>query len=94
MNENGKEIKPAMTTDNRIMLTSMENVIKIPRHCLFSEKGDTYVYLKSDGEIWKRRVTAGLENDEEIVILSGLQEKDKIYTSIPENANEIEFYEG
>lgn len=94
MNENGKEIKPAMTTDNRIMLTSMENVIKIPRHCLFSEKGDTYVYLKLDGKIWKRRVTAGLENDEEIVITTGLQEKDKIYTSIPENANEVEFYEG
>ena len=94
MNENGKEIKPAMTTDNRIILTSLVNVIKIPRHCLYSEKGETYVYLKADGRIWKKKVTAGLENDEEIVISSGLQVKDRIYTSVPENANEIEFYKG
>ncbi|MCF6357322.1 MAG: HlyD family efflux transporter periplasmic adaptor subunit [Draconibacterium sp.] len=93
MDKNGKEIKPAMTTDNRIILTSLDNVIKIPRNCLFSDNGDKYVYLKSDGEIWKKRVISGPENSEEIVIKSGLKENDKIMTKAPENAKEILFFE-
>ena len=67
MDENGKEIKPSMTTDNRIILTSLDNVVKIPRNCLFSNNGDNYVFLKSGGKIWKKRVVAGPENSEEIV---------------------------
>ena len=93
MNENGKEIKPSMTTDNRIILTSRDNVIKIPRNCLFSDNGDKYVYLKSGGKIWKKTVIPGPENSEEVVINSGLNEKDKILTKAPENAQEILFVE-
>ncbi len=93
MNENGKEIKPSMTTDNRIILTNIDNVVKIPRNCLFSDNGDNYVYLKSGGEIWKKRVVAGPENSEEIVIESGLNENDKILTKAPENVEEILFVE-
>lgn len=93
MNENGKEIKPSMTTDNKIMLTSMDDVIKIPRYCLFSEDGSSYVFLRSGGKIWKKEVITGPENDEEIVIKKGLQEKDRICTSIPDNAENLTFYE-
>jgi len=93
MDENGKEIKPSMTTDNRIILTSLDNVVKIPRNCLFSDNGDNFVYLKSGGEIWKKRVVAGQENSEEIVIKSGLNENDKILTKAPENVEEILFFE-
>jgi len=91
MNENGKEIKPAMTTDNRIMLTSFENVIKIPREYLFTENNESFVFLKSDGKTWKKKVNPGLENDEDIVIQSGLNEKDKIFESLPEDHENIAF---
>ncbi len=91
MNENGKEIKPAMTTNNKILLTNLNNVLKIPRNSLFTENGETFVYLKSDGKIWKKKVSAGLENEEEVVINSGLKEKDKIFTSIPEGVENIEY---
>ncbi len=93
MNENGKEIKPSMTTDNRIILTSLDNVIKIPRNCLFSDNGDKFVYFKSDGKIWKKKIVQGPENSEEIVINSGLNVGDKIMNKPPENAKEILFFE-
>ncbi len=93
MNENGKEIKPSMTTDNRIILTSLDDAIKIPRNCLFSDNGDNYVYLKSGGKIWKKRVVSGPENSEEVVIKSGLNVKDKIYTTAPKDAGSIPFFE-
>ncbi|NQU52533.1 MAG: HlyD family efflux transporter periplasmic adaptor subunit [Bacteroidetes bacterium] len=93
MNENGKEIKPSMTTDNKIILKKYDDVVKIPREYLFSDNGNNYVFLKKDGKIWKQKVVAGLENDEEIVIISGLNVKDKIYTSIPEDDQIIAFSE-
>lgn len=89
MNENGEEIKPSMTTDNRIILLRDDDVVKIPREYIFSSNGDAFVYLKKDGKIWKKKVTTGSENDEEIVITSGLNANDKILTSIPEDVEEI-----
>jgi multidrug efflux pump subunit AcrA (membrane-fusion protein) len=85
MDQNSKEIKPAMTTDNKIILTKLDNALKIPRNCLFKENDESFVYLKEGGEIIKRIVVPGAENEQEVVILSGLKEKDKILTSAPES---------
>ncbi len=93
MNEHGEEIKPAMTTNNKIILTKLENAVKIPRHCLFSDDGDTFVFLKTKGKIVKKRVTKGFENDTEIVIKSGLNVGDIILNSAPENRDQIKFIE-
>lgn len=93
LQENGKELKPAMTTDNRIIVENLDDVIKIPRDYLFGSDGISFVYLKKDGKTWKQQVITGMENEEEIVIRSGLREEDKIYTSVPANASEIAFFE-
>ncbi|MFV0591058.1 MAG: efflux RND transporter periplasmic adaptor subunit [Draconibacterium sp.] len=91
--KSGKEIKPLMTTDNKIVLAKETDVITIPRSCLFKEGGDSFVYLKRHGEILKKRVVAGFENNEMIVIDAGLNVKDKILTSQPEDADKIVFSE-
>jgi multidrug efflux pump subunit AcrA (membrane-fusion protein) len=93
MKENGKELKPSMTTDNKIIVAREEEAITIPREYLFTDNGDSFVYLKKEGKIWKQKVVPGLENDEEVVIKAGLNEKDKILAALPENEMEIEFLE-
>lgn len=93
MNENGKELKPSMTTDNQILLENKEETITIPRKYLFGANGESYVFMKINGKMWKKKVKPGSENESDVEILAGLQEKDKIYTSVPPNANEIEFYQ-
>ncbi|HSH20884.1 MAG TPA: HlyD family efflux transporter periplasmic adaptor subunit, partial [Draconibacterium sp.] len=67
MDQNSKEIKPAMTTDNKIILTKLENTLKIPRTCLFKENDEFFVYLKKEGEIIKQIVVPGAENEQEVV---------------------------
>lgn len=94
MNENGKELKPSMTTDNRIIVENLEDVITIPRTSLFGTVGGNFVFVKKEGKTWKQRVLTGIENEEEVIIKSGLKEKDKIYTTTPSNVDEIDFYEG
>ncbi len=87
MDQNGKEIKPAMTTDNKIILTKTDNALKIPRNFLFKENDHYFVYIKEAGEILKRIVVPGVENEQEVIILSGLKERDKIVNSAPTPEN-------
>lgn len=86
-------LRPAMTSNNRIILHSRQNVLTIPRECLFSENDEKFVYLKKSGTVFKQPVTPDLENDSEIIILSGLDENDRILFSAPENASEITYFE-
>lgn len=87
------ELKPAMTTNNDIIVKNVSDVLTIPRECLFSQNGDDFVYLKKSGKIYKKKVITGTENDEKIIITQGLEEKDKVLYTPPENAGKIDFYE-
>lgn len=84
------ELKPAMTSNNDIIVKNIPDVITIPRECLFTEDEDNFVYIKKSGKIYKQPVTAGLENEKEIIIEDGLKENDKILFDPPENAEKIE----
>jgi hypothetical protein len=93
INEKDKELKPSMTTDNRIILKNVDDVIKIPRELVYGSNGESFVFMKKEGKIWKKKVITGMENEEEIVIQSGLSRKDKIYTTVPDDSKNIPFYE-
>ncbi len=94
MNENGKELKPSMTTDNRIIVEKLEEVIAIPRTSLFGTTDENYVFIKKGGQLYKQKVETGIENEHEVVIKTGLKQKDKILTTLPADADKIDFYEG
>ncbi len=85
----GKDIKPAMTSNNKIVLSKLSNVVTIPRNCLFTKNGASYVYLEEDGKVWMKEVTPGLENDEKVVIEDGLAPGDKILTYAPEQESDV-----
>ncbi|MBW6536880.1 MAG: HlyD family efflux transporter periplasmic adaptor subunit [Mariniphaga sp.] len=89
----GKPIKPAMTSNNKIILAKLPDVVKIPRNCLFRQNGDSFVYLNDGGQTWKKSVTPGLENEEEVVIESGLSPGDLILTSQPEETETVAFWQ-
>jgi multidrug efflux pump subunit AcrA (membrane-fusion protein) len=89
----GKPIKPAMTSNNKIILAKLPDVVKIPRNCLFRQNGDSFVYLNNGGQTWKKSVTPGLENEEEVVIESGLSPGDLILSAQPEETETIAFWQ-
>jgi len=91
--DSDKELKPAMTTNNNIVMSSVPDVLTIPRESLYSENGDYFVYMKRAGDIIKKKVITGLENETKVIIESGLEEKDKILLTAPEDAKEIEYQE-
>jgi multidrug efflux pump subunit AcrA (membrane-fusion protein) len=89
----GKPIKPAMTSNNKIILAKLPDVVKIPRNCLFRQNGDSFVYLNDGSQTWKKNVIPGLENEEEVVIESGLSPGDLILKSPPEESELIAFWQ-
>jgi len=76
-------IKPAMTTNNEIIISREKNVLVIPRSTLFTDKGKQFVYLKEHGSVSARIVEVGDQNDKFVVIKNGLKEGDKILLAKP-----------
>ena len=80
-------IKPAMTTNNEIIIAREQNVLVIPRSTLFTEGGKQFVYLREIGRISIRDVECGSQSDKFVVIKNGLKEGDKILLNKPVNGD-------
>lgn len=83
ISSDNNKIKPAMTTNNEIIISTEPNVLVIPRAALFSEGAEQYVYLQEFGGPSIRKVEVGSLSDKFVVIKSGLQEGDRILLNKP-----------
>ncbi len=79
------KIKPAMTTNNEIIITKEQDVIVIPRSALIIEDGKQFVYVREFGKTTLREVTGGKQSEKQVVIKSGLKEGEKILLTKPES---------
>jgi multidrug efflux pump subunit AcrA (membrane-fusion protein) len=82
-------LKPAMNSNNDIVLAKLENVISIPLISVFKENGTKYVYLKTPEGSMKQEIKTGLENEEFVLVEEGLKEGDKVLLEIPEEKVEL-----
>ena len=78
-----KRIKPAMTTNNEIIISREQNVLVIPRSAIFNAEAKQFVYLKEFRGVSVRYVEIGNQNEKFVVIKSGLMEGDKILLNKP-----------
>jgi HlyD family secretion protein len=77
-------LRPSMTTSNRIIASVIDKAMFIPLECLHSQADTvTYVYKKDGINIVKQEVMVGQTNANDVVILGGLTESDRVYLSIP-----------
>lgn len=83
LDKTNEGLKPAMTSNNEIILAKLENVISIPLHSVFKENGTKYVYLKTPEGSRKQEITTGPENEESVLVEEGLKEGDIVLLEIP-----------
>ncbi len=77
-------LRPAMTTSNKIIANVIDSALFIPLECLHSQADTiTYVFKKEGSEIIKQEIIVGETNANDVVILGGLTESDKVYLSVP-----------
>ena len=85
INETDSLLRPAMTTQNLITTTIIKNVRSIPIEAVHTVDGVSFVYRTNKT---RQEIKVGQSNDNEIIIIDGLNEKDKIYLTPPDKADE------
>jgi multidrug efflux pump subunit AcrA (membrane-fusion protein) len=79
-----KNIRPGMTTSNKILTFEQKDVLSIPLEAIFSKDSITYVYKKSGFSVTKKQVKIGVSNNDSVIITDGLKEEDVVYLNKPE----------
>lgn len=81
------DLRPAMTTSNKVIIQKYSDVIYIPTECVHAEAdGIPFVYTKDKA---KQIVVTGDSNDKHTIIEQGLKPKQAIYVLTPENAGDF-----
>ena len=83
INESDTTLRPGMTTSNKIVAEVVEDVLFIPVEGVHSQ-GDSITYVVKGGSRVKQEVLLGKSNADEVIILAGLEEGERIYLSDPE----------
>ncbi len=82
-NETNENIRPGMTTSNRILIGKQEDVLMIPLEAVFTKDSISYVYKDSGFSIDKKQIELGESNEDVVIVTKGLNAKDVVYLSKP-----------
>ncbi len=75
-------LMPDLTAAVDVELEHLANSLVVPHDSVITEKGETYVWLKSSLSFQKRPVKIGPQNDFDVVVESGLQVGDVVETGM------------
>lgn len=89
LQETDDSVRPGMTTSNTIITNEKKDVLSVPIEAIFSRDSISYVYAKSGFSITKKQVELGDSNNDEVVILKGLTDKDVVYLNKPEGYGDL-----
>jgi multidrug efflux pump subunit AcrA (membrane-fusion protein) len=76
-------ILPGMTTGNSILTSTVRNALSIPLETVAIDDGVTFVYLRTGRGIVRQEIATGIMNDDNIVVLHGLEEGDEVLFTPP-----------
>jgi hypothetical protein len=85
VNEYDSILRPAMTTNNKIITDIIDSVYFIPIECVQSNDSITYVYTSRT----KQQVVTGKSNENEIIIRAGIEDINEVYLIPPEDAEDF-----
>jgi HlyD family secretion protein len=85
-------LRPSMTTNNKVMIKSLEDVTYIPIECVHTgTDGIPFVYTKDK---LKQVVSLGESNEEDVVINQGIKPGTQLYVSVPEKPEKFKLSGG
>ncbi len=82
-------LRPGMTTGNAIETLLEDDVLFIPIEALNSEDGIPYVFKQDGSSVSKQEVVTGAMGENEVIIVDGLAEDDRILLTLPSNRDDL-----
>lgn len=83
INEPDTVLRPAMTTSNKIHISSVDNALYVPLEAVQVQDSSNFVFKRDGMETVMQQVILGLMNENDVVIKEGLADNDRIYLSVP-----------
>ena len=89
VNEKDDLLRPAMTTNNQILINELHDVLFVSQEAVFINDSINYVIIKSTLGLERQQVDLGETNDNFVVIKSGLTENERLLMVKPDDAESI-----
>ncbi|WP_439183656.1 efflux RND transporter periplasmic adaptor subunit [Carboxylicivirga taeanensis] len=83
---------PNMTTNNTIITNSRANTLLVDKRAVKGNDSINYVFKRTGWSTIKQEVEVGIENEEFIEILQGLNEHEQVYLNAPKGAESAEVF--
>jgi multidrug efflux pump subunit AcrA (membrane-fusion protein) len=78
INSNNKNLLPGLTVSCRVIVDEIDDVIHVPVDAVFTEAGNSFVYLKTTTGFERKEIETGASNTDFVMIKSGLKEGQKV----------------
>ncbi|WP_203258858.1 efflux RND transporter periplasmic adaptor subunit [Hyunsoonleella ulvae] len=88
LNETNENIRPGMTTSNKILTHEEDNVLMMPLEAVFSKDSISFAYVKSGYSIEKKQIELGMSNNDMVIIKNGLKENETVFLSKPQDTED------
>lgn len=76
-------VRPGMTTSNRILTATVKDTLVIPLEAVFNQDSVSFVYRKAGLSIEKQEIRLGSANENEVIVVEGVNEGDKLLLTEP-----------
>lgn len=88
LNERDTILRPSMTTSNQVITAILDSVLYVPLEAVHANDSLTFVYNRQNK---KQVVVLGESNENHIIIEQGLDEKDRLYLSLPSDPESFSY---
>lgn len=85
VNEPDTTLRPAMTTSNKIHISSFDRALYIPLETVHTRDSLNFVFKKDGIGTVMQQVELGMMNENHVVVNRGLSPDDKLFLSMPED---------
>jgi multidrug efflux pump subunit AcrA (membrane-fusion protein) len=83
LDESNDKLMPGLTVSCEILVDKITDTLFIPLEALFKDENGTFVYLKDGSDFEPTAIETGQENDDYVIVASGLKENDQIALTDP-----------
>ena len=81
-------LKPSMSAKVEIQIASLDNVLAVPLQAVYTDGGESYVFIGDAARYERRAVKVGLSSPDSMQILEGLKSGETVLLSRPKGAPE------
>ena len=90
VNESDSTLRPAMTTSNTIHISSVDSALFVPLETIHTYNNMDIVYKREGQSPVMQEIVMGMMNENNVVILEGVDISDRLYLSMPTDTTGIE----